>query len=77
MNQRHDKDVYLIVQPKDKFGDFKAGKDIDTKVFRVYADYTYLIPAEYDVLISFDNAASYGICDRSKGAQLNLIASYT
>ena len=42
-----------------------AGKDLDSKVYRVYPEYTYFIPAEYDVLISFDDAASYGACDRS------------
>ena len=67
----------MIVQPKDKFGDFKAGKDVETKVFRVYSDFSYFIPAEYDVLISFDNKESYGTCDRSRGSIMNLIASYT
>ena len=48
-------DVYLIVQPRGQFYDFSIENPVNdvTKVFKAQFGSKFLVPAEYDSLISF------------------------
>lgn len=53
-----DNDIFIIVQPRDKFYDFNFRSETNnpekmTKVRKSYQGAKYIIPAEYDVLVSF------------------------
>ncbi len=54
-----DKEVYLFVQPFNKFLD---NTDSSSAVLRIYDGYTYIVPGNLDALIYFDPQVSYGVC---------------
>lgn len=50
-----DEEVYVIIQPRGQFYDFSISNPVNdvTKIYRAYFGRKFLIPAEFDVLISF------------------------